>query len=187
MRRLLLGFLLCLMAACETDNMYSSAYCRFTFNASLYPSSALTRAVGSTGGDFCIVKAQTKNGVPHLLLTPNRGTYAQTDLDLAMNTAITGERISYAAMGYRQGLVIGRSLYGQLRCYDLMCPNCDNNNELVWSTEQPLDLVCSRCHRTYNIDGEYGYVKSGDKGQALTLYRNVSYSPDNGLLIVSNP
>lgn len=175
------------MTSCETDNMYSSAYCRFTFNASLYPSSALTRALGSTGGDFCIVKATMRNGVTHLLLTPNRGSYAQTDLDLAMNTAITGERISYEGMGYQKGLIIGRSLYGQLRCYDLMCPNCNNDYQLQWSDSQPLELTCKKCHRTYNIDGEYGYVKSGDKGRALTLYRNVNYSPSNGLLIVSNP
>ena len=179
--------LLLLLSSCDTDNMYSSAYCRFTFNASLYPSSALTRAVGSTGGDFCIVKAVYKNGLPHLLLTPNRGTFADTDLDLTMNTAITGQRISYAAMGYNQGLIIGRSLTGMLRCYDLMCPNCDNSYALSWSAEQALDLVCNKCHRTYNIDGEYGYVKTGDKGRSLTLYRNVGYTPDNGLLIVSNP
>ena len=133
------------------------------------------------------MKASVRNGITHLLLTPNRGTYAQTDLDLPMNTAISGERTSYAAMGYRQGLIIGRSLYGQLRCYDLMCPNCDNINELKWSEEQTLDLVCGKCHRTYNIDGEYGYVKSGEKGRALTLYRNISYAPDSGMLIVSNP
>jgi hypothetical protein len=187
MRKCLLLLVLCLLTACETDNMFSSAYCRFTFYASLYPSCALTRAVGSTGGDFCIVKAVTQNGATHLLLTPNRGSYAATDLDLTMNTAISGERISYAAMGYRRGLVIGRSLYGVLRCYDLMCPNCDNNYELKWSEGQYMDLVCSKCHRTYNIDGEYGYVKSGDKGRALTLYRNVSYTPDSGLLLVSNP
>ncbi|MCR4602909.1 MAG: hypothetical protein K5683_05190 [Prevotella sp.] len=187
MCRAFVALLLCLLTACETDNMYSSAYCRFTFNASLYPSSALTRAIGSTGGDFCIVKAQVKNGATHLMLTPNRGTFADTDLDLVMNTAITGERISYAGMGYRQGLIIGRSLYGQLRCYDAMCPNCDHNYPLSWSQAQALDLECSKCHRIYNIDGEYGYVKTGDKGQALTLYRNVSYMPDNGLLMVSNP
>jgi hypothetical protein len=179
--------MLCMLTACETDNMYSNAYCRFTFNASLYPSSALTRAIGSAGGDFCMVKAVSRNGATHLLLTPNRGSFAATDLDLTMNTAITGERISYAGMGYRQGLIIGRSLYGQLRCYDLMCPNCDHNHELRWSSEQALDLECTKCHRTYNIDGEYGYVKSGDKGIALTLYRNVSYTPDKGILIVSNP
>jgi hypothetical protein len=167
--------------------MYSSAYCRFTFNASQYPACALTRAVGSTGGDFCIVKAVYRNGVPHLLLTPNRGTFASTDLDLTMNTVISGERISYAGMGYHQALIIGRSVYGQLRCYDLMCPNCDNNYELSWSSTQYTELECKRCQRIYNIDGEYGYVKSGDKGRALTLYRRISYTPDTGLLIVNNP
>ena len=90
-------------------------------------------------------------------------------------------------MGYQHGLIIGRSLFGVLRCYDLMCPNCDHNYELRWSEDQPLDLVCQKCKRTYNIDGEYGYAKNGDKGLNLTLYRNVSYTPDNGLLIVSNP
>ena len=167
--------------------MYSSAYCRFTFNTTTYPSSALTRAVASGGCDFCIVKATYKNGVPHLQLTPNRGTYAATDLDLTMNTAISGERISYASMGYRQGLIIGRSVYGQLRCYDLTCPNCDNNYDLQWSKQNATDLQCQKCKRTYNIDGEFGYVKEGEQGHALTQYRNIRYMPDNGLLIVSNP
>ena len=187
MRKFLMLLALCLLSACETDNMYSSAYCRFTFNTTLYPTSALTRAVGSTGGDFCMVEAVSRNGITHLVLTPNRGSFAPTDLDLTMNTAITGERISYAGMGYRQGLVIGRSVYGQLRCYDLMCPNCDHSYKLLWVNGQPTDLQCTHCRRVYNIDGEYGYVKSGDKGTALTLYRNVSVNPSNGVLLVSNP
>lgn len=188
MNRVACILLLCLLTGCtETDNMYSSAYCRFTFDTSLYPSSALTRCVGSTGGDFCFVKAVTANGITHLKLTPNRGTYAATDLDLAMSTAISGERISYTAMGYRRALIIGRSLYGQLRCYDLTCPNCDNVPELTWSTQNATDVQCTRCGRTYNIDGDYGYVKEGPQGHALTQYRNVRYTPDNGLLIVSNP
>lgn len=189
MRRLcvLITLFLTLTGCTETDNMYSSAYCRFTFNTTIYPSSALTRAVTSGGGYFCIVKAVYKNGVPHLVLTPNRGTYAATDLDLTMNTAISGERISYASMGHRQGLIIGRSPYGQLRCYDLTCPNCDNIPDLSWSKQNATDLQCSKCQRTYNIDNEYGYVKEGEQGHALTQYRNVRYTPDNGLLIVSNP
>ena len=183
-----IGVGLFLLSCTETDNMYSSAYCRFTFNTTTYPSSALTRAVGSGGGDFCMVKATYRNGVPHLILTPNRGTYAATDLDLAMNTAISGERISYASMGYKQGLIIGRSVYdGKLRCYDLTCPNCDNAPDLKWSQQSATDLQCLWCNRTYNIDGDYGYVKDGAQGHALTQYRNVRYTPDNGLLIVSNP
>lgn len=175
---------LCL-AGCDADNMYSSAYCNFVFLASLYPSSALTKAVGSTGGNFCMVKAVSERGVTHLKLTPNGGTYASTDLDLVMNTAITGERISYAAMGQRQGLIIGRSVYGQLKAYDLQCPNCDFNSELRWAS-LPTEVTCDKCERTYNIDGEYGYVKSGDKGRALEQYKNVYYSEFDGRLVVRN-
>ena len=59
--------------------------------------------------------------------------------------------------------------------------------ELQWSKQNATDLQCTKCQRTYNIDGEYGYVKEGNQGHALTQYRNVRYTPDNGLLIVSNP
>lgn len=186
MRRVIfLITLLYALAACEADNMYSSSYCNFVFYANLYPTSALTKSVGGTGGEFCIVKAVPKNGVVHLILTPNSGTYAETDLDLTMNIAITNERISYGAMGYKQGLIIGRSLYGQLRAYDLQCPNCDHNYELQWS-DKPMELVCNKCTRVYNIDGEYGYVKSGPKGVALTQYRKVVYDQQAGRLVVSN-
>ena len=173
------------LAACDGDNMYSSAYCNFVFMANLYPSSALTRSVASSGGDFCIVKAVVERGVTHLKLTPNRGSYAASDLDLTMNTAIANERISYASMGHRQGLIVGRSLFGQLRAYDLMCPNCDFNYELRWAS-QPTELTCTKCQRVYNIDGEYGYVKSGDKGRALEQYKNVFYSQQDGRLVVRN-
>ena len=183
--RQLLFLVLFLLTACEADNMYSSSYCNFVFLAKLYPSCALTRAVGSTGGDFCMVKAVNESGAIHLKLTPNRGTYAATDLDLVMSTAITGERISYASMGQRQGLIIGRSVYGQLKAYDLMCPNCDFNQELKWGS-MTTELVCGKCSRTYNIDGEYGYVKSGEKGRALEQYKNVHYTEIDGRLVVRN-
>ena len=177
----LLGLLL---TACEADNMYSTNYCNFVFFSNLYPSSALTRAVGSTGGDFCIVQAVVENGVTHLKLKPNQGVYAPTDLDLVMSTAITGERISYAGMGYKRGLIIGRNVFGQLKAYDLQCPNCDFNYELRWSSS--LELECTKCKRVYNIDGEYGYVKSGEKGTALAQYKNVIYNMQDGRLVVRN-
>lgn len=176
---------LLLAFACQADNMYSTNYCNFVFLSHLYPSSALTRAVGSGGGDFCIVKAVVERGVTHLKLTPNRGTYAATDLDLVMSTAITGERITYVAMGQKQGLIIGRSVFGQLKAYDLQCPNCDFNYELHWA-DQAQELQCSKCKRIYNIDGEYGYVKSGEKGVALAQYRTVIYNAQDGRLVVRN-
>ncbi len=183
-KRIVLLAALMLSMGCETDNMYSSHDCYFVFQASLYRSSALTRAVGSTGGDFCIVKAEMVHGVTHLKLTPNQGTYAATDLDLTMSTAVNGRAISYARMGYKQGLIIGRSSFGQLRAYDLQCPNCDFNYELKW--KGIYELVCNKCKRTYNINGAEGYIQSGDKGHNLALYKYVTYNDADGLLIVSS-
>ncbi|MBR1448364.1 MAG: hypothetical protein IJ588_06435 [Prevotella sp.] len=185
MRRLTLLLLGLLLMACEIDNQYSSAYCSFVFQANIYPTSALTRAVGGTGGDFCIVKAVMERGVYHLKLTPNQGTYDQTDLDLTMSTAIGNERISYAAMGYKQGLIIGRTYGGVLCAYDLQCPNCDNNYELHWG-DKPQELQCDKCRRVYDIYGEYSYVKSGDRGHALTQYRRIIYNQQEGRLTVNN-
>ena len=181
----LLPLILLLFWSCETDNLYSSAYCNFVFQANIYPTSALTRAVGGTGGDFCIVKAVMEKGVWHLKLTPNQGSYDKTDLDLTMSTAIGNERISYTGMGYKQGLIIGRTYSGVLRAYDLQCPNCDNNYELQWG-DNPQELRCNKCHRVYDIYSEYSYVKSGDQGHALTMYRYVNYNQQQGRLTVNN-
>ena len=185
MRQLILLILWLPLAACETDNQYSSAYCSFVFQANLYPTSALTRAIGGTGGDFCIVKAVLENGVYHLKLNPNQGSYSKTDLDLTMMTAIGNERISYANMGHKQGLIIGRTYNGVLCAYDLQCPNCDNNYELKWGAKAQ-EVQCAKCHRIYDIYSEYSYIKSGDRGHALTQYRRVVYNQQNGRLIVNN-
>ena len=183
MKKILFSLLALWCGACETDNMYSSHDCYFVFQASLYPSCALTRSVTSNGC-FCIVKAVMEHGVTHLKLTPNQGTYATPDLDLTMSTALSGRPISYTRMGYRQGLVIGRSSFGQLKAYDLQCPNCDFNYELSWSGL--YELTCNKCKRIYNINGSEGYVQSGDKGHNLAMYKSVSYNEADGVLVVSS-
>lgn len=174
-------------SACETDNMYSTHDCYFTFQASLFTSSALTRSVNNmAGGTFCIVKAVMEHGVTHLKLSPNRDkeSYAASDLDLTMSTAVNGRAVLYTRMGYKQGLIIGRSSFGQLKAYDLQCPNCDFNYELKWSSL--YELTCDKCHRTYNINGSEGYVQSGEKGHNLAMYRYVDYNEFSGMLTVSN-
>jgi hypothetical protein len=178
--------LLLLFCACEADNLYSSAYCNFMFQASLFPTSALTRAVSGSGGDFCIVKAVMENGVYHLKLTPNQGAFAASDLDLTMNTAIGNERINYNTMGKKRGLIVGRTYGGVLCAYDLQCPNCDFNYELQWA-DNPQELKCGKCKRLYNIYSEYSIVKSGEKGRPLEQYKRVSYNPERGILSVVNP
>ncbi len=184
MKKILVSLLLLLCASCDSDTMYSSHDCYFVFHASIFPSCALTRSVGSASGNFCIVKAVMERGVTHLKLTPNQGTYASTDLDLTMSTAVNGRAISYTRMGYKQGLIIGRSSFGQLRAYDLQCPNCDFNYELKWKSI--YELQCSKCNRIYNINGNEGYVQSGDKGHNLALYKYVTYNEFDGILIVSS-
>ena len=183
MKKVLISSALLLCLACETDNMYSSHDCYFVFQASIYPTCALTRSLTSYGC-FCTVKAVMEHGVTHLKLTPNQGTYATPDLDLTMSTAVSGRPVSYTRMGYRQGLIIGRSSFGQLKAYDLQCPNCDFDYELHWNGL--YELECSKCKRTYNINGSEGYVQSGDKGHNLAMYKNVTYNEVDGYLLVSS-
>lgn len=182
----ILGLFLLLLYACETDNLYSSSYCNFMFQASLYPTSALSSAVAGSGGDFCIVKAVLEKGVYHLKLTPNQGSFTASDLDLTMNTAIGNERINYNTMGKKRGLIIGRTYSGVLCAYDLQCPNCDFNYELKWA-DSPQELRCDKCNRTYSIYSEYSTVKNGSKGRALEQYKHVTYNLERGILSVQNP
>lgn len=185
MKKILLLFTLVLYA-CEVDNLYSSNYCSFFFQASNYRTSALTNAVASSGGNFCIVKAVQEKGVWHLKLTPNQGSFADSDLDLTMNTAIGNERINYNTMGRKRGLIIGRTYSGVLCAYDLFCPNCDFTSELKWA-DAPQELRCNKCKRVYSIYSEYSTVKSGEAGHALEQYKHVTYNPDRGILMVQNP
>ena len=178
-----------LCCACEADDQYGSTYCNFVFQAYLFPSSALTRAVAGTGGDFCIVKAVLEKGIYHLKLTPNQGTFDEDDLDLPMSNAIGNEHINYNTMGQKRGLIIGRTYSGVLCAYDLQCPNCDFNYELVWG-EKPHLLKCGKCLRTYNIYNEYSYIESGAEGKHLEQYRRVAYNraiPGKEVLSVQNP
>lgn len=184
--------LMLVLMACETEPKYNTYYdCYFVFMANLYPTSALTRAVSSPG-DFVIVKPTTERGVTHLHLTPNRGTWAATDLDLVMNTAIGNQRINYNRMGANRGLIIGSSNFFGRKAYDLQCPNCLEDYgvakyELSW-TQDGNYLECSNCKRVYQADNDDGIpvagAKKGDK--MLIQYRNVNYNEAEGRLVVSN-
>ena len=181
-----------LLAACEADTKYNTQYpCNFVFYASLYPTSALTRALNNPG-DFCIVEAKTEQGVVHLKLRPNHGKWDAADLDLTMRTAINNERLSYNNMGAGRGLIIGRSNFFGLKAYDLQCPNCLDElgapkNPLTW-IEDGKYLSCQRCGRVYNQDNDDGIIVSnGKKGDRMLIqYRSVSYSTNDGRLYVHN-
>lgn len=193
MRRLYQILVMCLLlAACEADNKYNTYYpCNFVFNASLYPTSALTRAL-SNPGEFVIVRPETQQGVVHLKLTPNHGTWAESDVDLTMSTAIDNERQSYASMGAGRGLVIGRSNFFGLKAYDLQCPNCLKESgvsryPLQW-TDGGRYLECKQCKRIYDPDNDVGIVvANGQKGDEMLIqYRYISYNEAEGRLYVHN-
>ncbi|MBQ9669361.1 MAG: hypothetical protein IJV45_11580 [Prevotella sp.] len=181
-----------MLMACETDTKYNTQYpCNFVFFTNIYPTSALTRAVNNPG-EFCIVEPETVQGVVHLKLRPNHGTWAAADLDLTMRTAINNERLSYGSMGAGRGLIIGRSNFFGLKAYDLQCPNCLDE---LGAPRAPLDwaddgryLECARCHRVYNQDNDDGtIVSNGKKGDHLLIqYRSVNYNATDGRLYVHN-
>lgn len=192
MRKTLLFIAICLLTACGEDTKYNTYYpCNFVFFTNLYPTSALSRAVASPG-EFVIVKPAVRQGVTHLLLTPNHGKWASTDLDLAMQTAIGNERLNYAAMGAARGLIIGCSNFFGLKAYDLQCPNClaqynTPKQELSW-TNDGNQLECKLCHRIYQCDNDDGIIVGGGaKGdKSLIQYRTVTYNQAEGRLFVHN-
>lgn len=181
-----------LLSACDADNKYNTYYpCSFVFFTQLYPTSALTRAV-TNPGEFVIVQPETVQGVVHLKLTPNRGSWDKSDVDLIMRTAITGERLSYNNMGAGKGLVIGRSNFFGLKAYDLQCPNCLADYDvarypLQW-VEDGRYLTCPQCKRTYQPDNDDGIIVSGGKNgdKMLIQYRSITYYEAEGRLYVHN-
>jgi hypothetical protein len=192
MRKIIAIVLCSLLFACDADNKYNTRYpVSFVFFTNIYQTSALTQAVGNPGL-FCIVKPYTDKGVTHLKLTPNQGTWTNSQLDLTMNTAIGNERVSYNAMGAGQGLIIGHSNSFGLKVFDLQCPNClaeydVPRYELHWTSDGRY-LECAKCKRVYNQDNDDGYiVQGGKKGDKMLIqYQHINYNRTDGRLTVHN-
>ena len=178
MKRLLLIFLCAVLMACDAGNKYSTRYpCNFVFFPSQYLTSALTRALGNPG-DFVIVQPDVQQGVTHLLLTPNHGQWAQSDVDLVMRTAIGNERLSYNSMGAARGLIVGCSRFFGLKAYDLQCPNClidygSPRYPLQWNADNDQQVVCTKCRRIYSLEGDDAFPVTGGKAddEPLMQYR----------------
>lgn len=174
-----------LLLACDADEKYNSHYpCNFVFHTDLFPASALTYSL-SSGGMFVIVKPTVKEGVVHLMLTPNVGTWEKSQTDLVMSTAIANEKLSYQDMGARQSLIIGccnvPDLSGnRLRAFDAQCPNCLEENDtknypLTFDDDKTQPgVTCAKCHRIYLLESE-GMSMNGKKDTPLYQYR-ISYS-----------
>lgn len=181
-----------LCTACNVENKYNTTYpVNFIFLTNIYQTSALTQAVGNPGM-FVMVKPYTNKGVTYLKLTPNQGTWTDSQLDIQMNTAIGNEKLSYNSMGAGKGLIIGLSNSFGLKCYDLQCPNCLVEHgkaiyELRW-TDNGRYLECPKCLRVYNQDNDDGYiVRNGHEDDKMLIqYRYVVYNKTDGRLVVHN-
>ena len=174
-----------LLLACDADEKYSTRYlCNFVFITDYAPNCALTRSLDN-GGMFVIVKPSAKEGVVHLMLTPNTGTWQESETDVVMSTAIANEKLSYQDMGARKGLIIGccnvPDLSGnRLKAYDAQCPNCLEDDDtksypLTFDDDKTQPgVTCAKCHRIYLLESE-GMSMSGKKDTPLYQYR-ISYS-----------
>lgn len=179
-----LSVLLILLSGCDDENKISRKFpCSFVFQTQYHPTSQLTRCLGNPGM-FVIVSAEMRQGVTHLIVTPNSGGDTE---DIPMSTAIENERTTYQNMGANRSLIIGMSNFDGLKAYDRQCPNCIEqyggiNFPLIF-TGNGQYVSCARCSRTYSLMAE-GMPTNGQQGDvALMQYIAVN---DGARLYVHN-
>ncbi len=179
--RILPGLLLAALAltACgDTENLYSSAYCRLTFDNSTHNDATLASAMTPTsGGVFVTITASGTT----FSFSSNQG--------LSSTTAMTAlEQQRGFSLGYNNGIIVG---YGTVDntfyCYDRECPNCFDPEALpVKSYKITVNTFgiasCSTCHRKYDCNSG-GLVSDGDAGTKLTRYRATTTGPYGVLTI----
>lgn len=72
------------------------------------------------------------------------------------------------------GLIVGSTQYGDLRAYDLACPNCDRvERRLDFAPDDNGAVVCSKCGIRYslNYDGQILDRGNGMHSKPRSLYR----------------
>lgn len=179
MRYRLITLLLSLLflTACTEDaeNTYSRhrAFFRFQPVSAVAP---LNNALNSMG-EFCTVR----QNATHYLFNGSAGEakWQKTGVD------------EYNAMQAIGGFIIGKATLSDigtnvfpLLCFDLACSNCYDEANIArnLSLEENGRAVCTRCHRTYDLNNQ-GIIVEGNKGKKLFRYR-IQYSSD--LVIVQN-
>lgn len=186
---ILLLFILVALCGCGAENSISNKFaCRFIFLTQNHAGNTLEVAL--TGyGTYTFVSASYRNGVWHILSTPNDGK-DKTE-DIAITSAVEKQYASYANLGANNGIIIGRTIYdgGVLVAYDRQCPNCINqyggtNYPLQWNTQDRQQVTCSKCHRTYALNTA-GAITAGAEGDRLMQYpiSYIAYSQGSGMMI----
>ena len=171
MNKRLIGLLACLLLlACDDveDSVYRGHPCFFIFDTTLHPMPChLTSAMGNVG-HFLTVSTSIVSGVRHIQTIRN---YDQAVEDVRLETQ--KENNTRCVLGAHNAIIIGRSSYTNLLvCYEGQCPNClsnfgGTNYPLTWSTNGQ-QLLCARCHRSYDVNN--GVVASGEGGRQLYTY-----------------
>ena len=122
----------------------------------------LNAAMGGLG-EFCIIQDQGAQ-----LLFSNLGGSTPYN-----KTAVEG--YSGFRLGRAGGVIVGQptlmSDKPEVVCYDLLCPNCyeDNFNRFLQLTSSGM-ATCKRCQRTYTLN-TLGIQEKGEAGKRSRLFR----------------
>ena len=175
MRRLLIGLIGVLLAACSADDSISRAYrCTFIFDTTLHPQPCQLTGILGNSGHFCQVQTYVGgDGIRHLKTTRN---YDGATDDIVLTTAKESQISFY--LGANDCIIIGTSSYdNMLVAYDGQCPNClaDYNGisyPLTWQNGGQ-QLHCAKCGRTYDVNN--GMVADGPAGEKQLLRYKAAY------------
>lgn len=165
-----------LLSSCGAENTISRKFaCQFTFQTQNHAGNTLEIALNGYG-TYTFVSASYKNGVWHILSTPNDGS-GKTE-DIAITAANEKQYTNPTNLGANNGIIIGQTNFNGIVAYDRQCPNCINqyggtNYPLAWNPTNRQLVTCAKCHRTYDL--EYGNIKDGASGDRLMQYL-ISYN-----------
>lgn len=176
-----------LLTACgadDVDSLYANIRAYYRFNA-VTAATPLYTAVNNPG-QFCTITFSGKSGAYTYTFTSPDGQTATYP-----ETAVSG----YTPPECICGFVVGTSAIPDLStgeslvAYDLVCPNCYEDNvlnlRLSFTGTRQLKCASSRgCGRVYDLDNS-GCVSSGESGRALFRY-HVAYSSTNNTLLIQN-
>ena len=180
----LLAFVM--LTACSDDFYDRSPYpCFFRFDNKLHQNALMAAALTPNSNIFIKISMKTSGGINYVVLSTSD---KKTD-----EVAITTEIENYAnyQLGANNGIIVGYDGFsGKFVAYDAQCRNCyanagayTPNRPLTW-TNTTTEVKCDKCGRHYNLNMN-GVVTSGEGGEKLWPYTNVSCTGQYGLLTVT--
>jgi hypothetical protein len=157
----ILYFIFILFSCSEAERLYDSFPTYFVFRGTnTVPQ--LNAAMGGLG-EFCIIQDQGAT-----VLFSNMG--GSTPVNKTAVEGYQGFRLGRAG-----GLIVGQPTLMSdtpgVVCYDLLCPDCyeDNVNRFLQMTSSGM-VVCKKCQRTYNLNN-LGILEKGEAGKRSRLFR----------------